>query len=155
MFICLWIFSRSSFEDPIFFYYKLLCSLNIILLIRNPLYFPWINTYVAIVYQIYYTTVSFFLYHLEDVLQMGILLHKMKHFSSFVKKYFKAGPQLISFIFFLICFLIEIPLGFSLKVSSMGNYFCNNFYDVKQTCSFYSASPSDFSQTRFGQICYH
>jgi len=31
----LWIFSRPSFEDPIFFYYKLLCLVNIILLLHN------------------------------------------------------------------------------------------------------------------------
>ena len=80
----LWIFSRSSFKDPIFFYYKLLCFVYIIHLLHNisycvlfsPRYFPTINTYWTSVYQIYSTCVFIFLFHFEDVLQMGILLHK-------------------------------------------------------------------------------
>ena len=156
----LWIFSRSSFEDPIFFYYKLLCFVNIILLLHNiprfvlfsPFYFPWINTYLASVYQIYYITVAFFLYHFEDVLQMGILLHKMKYFSPFVKKYFKARPQFISFIFFLICLLIGIPLGFSLKISSFGDYFYFDSNGVKQFSTLHYYASSDFSQTPLGQF---
>ena len=97
----LWIFSQSSFKDSILFYYKLLCFVNIINLLHNipacflfsPRYFPSINTFYTSVYQIYYDTLSYFLYHFEDVLQMRILLHKMKFFSPFVRKYFTAKPQ--------------------------------------------------------------
>jgi hypothetical protein len=59
----LWIFFRPSFSDPIFFYFKRLCFLNIQSLLLNipfgilisPLYFPWINTYASSVFQIFYT----------------------------------------------------------------------------------------------------
>ncbi len=58
----LWIFFRSTFSDPIYFYYKLLCFINIIHLLHNipygvsiwPLFFPRINSYVTIIFQIYY-----------------------------------------------------------------------------------------------------
>jgi hypothetical protein len=90
----LWIFLRPSFADPIFFYYKLLCFVNIIHLLHNIPYgifissfnFPWLDAYAVSGYQTYYGTMSTFLFHYEEVLQMGILLHKMKQFSPFVKK---------------------------------------------------------------------
>jgi hypothetical protein len=60
-------FSRPSFEDPIFFYYKLLCLFNIIHLIHNiptcilfsPRFFPMINTYATSVFNIYYATIFY------------------------------------------------------------------------------------------------
>ena len=119
----LWIFSRPSFKDPIFFYYKLLCLFNIIILFHNipvcilfsPRFFPWINSYAVSFYQIYYGSVETFLYHFLDVLQVTILLHKMKLYVPFVKKYFKAKPQFISLALFPTCLLIDIPFSFSFK----------------------------------------
>ena len=60
----LWIFLRSkTFSDPIYFYYKLLCLVNIIHSLHNilifvpflPLYFSWINSYVISVCKMYHT----------------------------------------------------------------------------------------------------
>ena len=75
------IFLRPSFEEPIFFYYKLLCQVNIINLLLNipaclffsPQYYPMIDTFAASVYLIFDVSVSLFLFHFEDVLQMAIL----------------------------------------------------------------------------------
>ena len=61
-----------------------------------PLYFPGLNSYVTSVYKIYHSFLALLFFHFEDVLQMAILLHKMKLFSPFVKKYFSKSPQFIS-----------------------------------------------------------
>ena len=156
----LWIFSRPSFEDPIFFYYKLLCLVNIILLLHNipscilftPIYFPWINTYATSVYQWYYASVSNILFHYADVLRMGILLAKMKLYVPFVHENFSARPQINSLTLFLTCFLIDAPTGFGFKIKSLGNYFYLDSKGVKQTTAFYYLTWSDFSQTLFGKI---
>ena len=157
----LWIFSRSSFEDSIFFYYKLLCFVNIIhlshnipfgILFSSSYYFPQIDTFATNVFNVYCTSISFFLFHYEDVLQMGILLHKMKHFSPFVKKYFTLRPQSISFIFFLTCLLIGLPVPFSFKIYLIGICFYSDSNGVRQTFPFYYYASSDFSQTFFGKI---
>ena len=158
--LSLWIFSRPSFRDPIFIYYKLLCSVNIILLLHNipgclffsPRYFPLINTYAKTFYQIYYIFVSVFLYHFEEVLQMGIVLQKMKFFSPFVSRHFIAKPQLISLSLFLTCFFINLPFAFSFKVASFGTYFYFNSNGVKQYSTLYLTTSSDFSTTSFGKI---
>jgi len=156
----LWIFFRPSFADPIFFYYKLLCLLNILSLLHNipfgillsPFYFPWINSYAGSFYTIVYAFMSTLLFHFEDVLQMGILLHKMKQFSPLVKKHFSASPQLISLAFFLTCLVIELPYLNILQVSSLGDYYYIDSSGVKQTNTFYFAISSDFTKTFFGQI---
>ena len=76
----LWIFSRPSFEDPIFFYYRLLCIINIIQLLHNipfgilfsPYYFPMMNTIATSIYQIYYASVPNLIFFIAEVLQMAI-----------------------------------------------------------------------------------
>jgi hypothetical protein len=156
----LWIFFRPSFSDPIFFFYKLLCLVNIIHLIHNifygvlftPFYFPWVNTYAVGVFQIYNALMSSLLFHYEDVLQMGILLHKMKLFSPFVRKHFTASPQLISLISFLACLVIEVPLIFVLKIVSLGDYYYVDSNGVKHYSTLFYPISSDFSQTLYGQI---
>ena len=98
------IFFRSTFSDPIYFYYKLLCFINTLNSLHNmffgvsiwPVYFPWINSYVTSVFKIYYSFFSFLFFHFEDVIQMAILLHKMKLFSPFVKKHFSKSPKFVS-----------------------------------------------------------
>ena len=83
---------------------------------------------------------------------MGILLHKMKQFSPFVKKHFRASPQFISLAFFLTCLLIELPYLNILKVSSLGDYYYIDSNGAKQTNTLYFAISSDFTKTFFGQI---
>ena len=155
-----WIFSRPSFEDPIFFYYKLLCIVNIIHLIHNipaclffsPFYFPMFNSYATSVFLIYYASLIGFLFHFEDVLQIAILLHKMKLFVPFVKKYFTVKPQLMSLVLFPTCLLINLPLAVSFKIAFLGDFSYTNSNGVEQTNTFYFPISSDFSQTLFGFI---
>jgi hypothetical protein len=156
----LWIFFRSTFSDPVFFYYKLLCFVNIIHSLHNilifvpflPLYFPWISSYVISVCKMYHTFLAVFYFHFEDVVRMAILLHKMKLFSPFVRKNFTASPQLISLSLFLTCLCIDVPLLFGLEVDSLGQYYYFDSNGVKRTDSFYYINSSQFSQTFLGKI---
>jgi hypothetical protein len=156
----LWVFTRYSFSDPIFFYYKLLCFVNILHLLHNipyyllftPIYFSWIDTYAVAVFQIYFSFFSFFLFHLEDLLQIGILLHKMKIFSSFVRNHFQTTPKRNSFIFSSISLLLCLSNPFAFKIAPLGNYSYPDSNGVKYENTFYYLQSSDFSQTIFGQI---
>ena len=157
----LWIFTRSSFEESIFFYYRLLCFILIIHLIHNipfgilssPRLFPMMNSYVSSLFGVYYTVASSFLFHFEEVIRMGILLHKMKFFSPFIRKHFQYKPQLVSLAFFLTCLLIDTPLAFSLEPTFFKTYFYpDTTNNVKQFSSFYITSSSSFSQTTLGRL---
>ncbi len=103
------IFLQSKFKDPVFFYYQLLCLVYIVHLIHNiphgllfsPRYYPQMDTYWSSAFQIYYATISGFLYNYEDVLQMAILLTRMKIFSPFIRIHFTASPKILSFFLLL------------------------------------------------------
>jgi hypothetical protein len=161
--LSLWIFYRKKFADSVFFYYRLLCIINIIYLLHNipacvlftPRYFPHVNTWSIAVYRIYYACLTNLLFHYGDVLQMGILLARMKIYSPFVKKHFSASPCFISFAFFITCLLIDSPLPFSFKVINYGDYFYS-YYNESQlimrndTLFYYGAS--EFNESKVGKI---
>jgi len=156
----LWIFFRPSFSDPIYFYYKLLCFVDFLNSLHNisygvtiwPLYFPGLNSYVTSVYKIYHSFIALLFFHFEDVLQMAILLHKMKFFSPFVRKHFSKSPRFISLSLFLTCIFINLPFIFGFEVVSFGDYSYLDSNGVKRTCSFYYIISSKFSRTFFGKI---
>ena len=82
----LWIFSRKNFKDPVFFYYRFLCIISIIYFMHtipfgflfSPRYFPQMNTYLATLFNIYFSSLTWFLFHFQETLQMAILLTRMK-----------------------------------------------------------------------------
>ena len=160
--LSVWIFSHKNLNDPIFFYYRLLCIVYIIHLSHNiprgllysPRYFPNMNTYMGSCFLIYYSSISFFLFHFEETLKMAILLNRMKIYSPFFNRHFTAKPWIISFAFFLICLFIDLPYALGgLKVKSFGTYY---YYDLndssKKNATFYYVASSDFSSTHFGKI---
>ena len=128
-FVSFWIFSPKNFTDPIFVYYRLLNIVNIVHLLHNvpkgilfsPRFIPSINTYASSVYMIYYGFMTNLLFHYEDVLQIGILLTRMKKFSPLLKKYFNSPPHFVSLMFFLVCLVIDFPVIFAFKIGSFGS----------------------------------
>jgi hypothetical protein len=157
-----WIFYQSHFTSNVFFYYRLLCIVYIVHLIHNiphGLLFSFryfantknMNTYASSIFQIYYGFVTTFLFHYEDVLQMGILLDRIKIFSPFVKKHFTASPQKASLAFLLTCLLIDVPVFFRYKISPFGTYYYLDSNNQKQITTFYHLNSSVFSMTSFGK----
>jgi len=156
-----WIFLQSTFKDPVFFYYRLLCIVYVIHLAHNiprgllftPRYYPQINTYFTSIYLIYFSNITTFLFHFEETLQMGILLMRMKIFIPFVKRHFLASPKKASLAFFLTCLCIDAPLAFVLKIANFGSYY---YFDSnngeKKFATFYYFINSDFSATLLGKI---
>ena len=153
------IFFRRKFNDSVFYYYRLLCLVYIIHLLHNipagllctPRYYPQTNTRLNSLYLIYYIVMSSFLFHFEDVLQMAILLTRMKLFDLFVDKYFTFTPRVVSLTLFIFSFCINFPFVYSFKISSFGD-----FLDSSQhvNVTFYYFDASDFSSTLFGQILF-
>jgi hypothetical protein len=147
-----WIFYRKCFKDQVFFYYKLLCIINIIRLIigipfgllYSPRYIPQMNTFASATFQKYCIAVMFFLLHFDDMLQIAILLDRMKIFNSCVNKYLTFKARSISLVFFFYCLLIGIPVLFSFETKSFG------IYGNDQVL--YHFEPSQFTKTSFGSF---
>ena len=158
--LSLWIFLRKKFVDSIFFYYRLLCAIYILHLLHNipacvllsPRYFPNANTWSIAAFKTYYAFTTIFLFHYGDVLQMAILLARMKIYSPFVKKHFKATPLTISVSLFVTCLLIDTPLVFAFKIIPHGDYYYQTDLSQKKNATFYYYGGSDFSETKFGKV---
>ena len=157
-----WIFFRKQFSDSIFFYYRLLCLVNIVSLLHNipacvlfsPRYFPSANLWAIAAFKGYYAFATIFFFHYGDVLQMGILLARMKIYSPFVKKHFNSIPPIVSLGFFLLCLIIDFPLAFAFKVISYGDYYY--FSDLEQQqkviATFFYYGASEFNEAKFGKV---
>jgi membrane protein implicated in regulation of membrane protease activity len=122
-------------------------------LLFSPRYYPQMDTYLSSMYQIYYAVISGFLYNYEDVLQIAILLNRMKIFSPFVRKHFTASPKIISLIFLLVSSMINLPILSAFKIGISGDGYV--YYDTNNKIHFaiyYFPVSSDFSATLFGKI---
>lgn len=158
--VSFWIFSQKNFTDPIFVYYRLLNIVNIVHLLHNvlkgilfsPRFIPNINTYASSVYMIYYGFMTNILFHYEDVLQIGILLTRMKIFSPLLKKYFNSPPHFVSLMFFLVCLVIDFPVIFAFKIGSFGSYVYRDGNNTRQNVTFYYFTSSEFSVSPHGKL---
>jgi hypothetical protein len=152
-----WTFSRRQFyQEPIFFYYRLLSLLFILHSLHNlpyaicysPRYFPTIDTYVASIYMIANHLVSSFLFHYEEALQIAILLTRMKIFSPLVRSRFTASPRLVSLALFVACFLIDFTTVFNLEIVSMGEFYYvdedNRHLDATLLLWYFEIFPNEF-----------
>jgi hypothetical protein len=158
--ISAWIFFQRKFKDSVFFYYRLLTLIFIFHLFHiipsclfyTPKYFPSLNTYLISMYQLYYGWITNALFQYEDILQICILLTKMKTFNKFLKKNFTLSPKLISSFVFLVCLVINLPILFLLKITNLGDYFYTDINGSTKKASFYFINSSDFSQSLIGQF---
>jgi len=160
--LSVWIFYQSHFTSSVFFYYRLLCIVYIVHLLHNiphGLLFSFryfanakqMSTYASSIFQIYYGFVTTFLFHYEDVLQMGILLDRIKIFSPFVKRHFTAKPQRVSLAFLLTCLLIDLPVVFRYKIAPFGTYYFIDSDNQRHSATFYHLNSSVFSMTPWGE----
>ena len=157
-----WIFLKHQrkFGDPIFFYYRLLTLVYMFVSIINipmsvcfsPRFFHAMDTYSCTIYNIIYTFIILFLFHYCSVLEICILVTRMKTFSPFVKKHFSASPKLISLFFFLVCLIIDSPFALISKVGSLGEFYAVDSNGMNQTDSFNYLVNSDFSLSPLGQL---
>lgn len=159
------ILCQSRFINPVYFYYRLLCIIYIIHLVHgipfgiliSPRYFqsPRFDSYLSTIYLIYYGFMSTFLYHFEDYLQMAILIDRIKIFTPSMLQQshsLLASPRVTSLFLFSICFFINFPVMFCLKIEPFGTYYYLNDMNQMKFATFYFVHSSDFSSTLFGRI---
>jgi hypothetical protein len=147
-----WILFKQKFKDPVFFYYRLLFIVFIILSFHNiprglffmPKYFPNTNSYLISIYRIYYIAISSIFFHYEETLQIAVILNRMTIYNNFVKKHFTLSPRSVSIYFFFWCFLINLPLVLALNVGSLGTYYYSDSGSSKrQYAKLYFLNASD------------
>jgi len=155
-----WVFFQRKFKDQIFFYYRLLTLVYIAHLIHNilfgilysPRYFSYLDSYWIAVFDIYYDLMSYVLFHYGDVIQICILLTRMKKFNQFIKKYFTLSPKIISLLLVFVCLIIDFSIPFTFKIVSLGDYVYSDLNGAKKRGLFYFPTTSEFAKSFIGQV---
>jgi len=156
--INLLIFWRKKFKKPINQYYRLIASLNVFAMLFSvpyglcftPKYFPSMNSYACAIVQCIYIPYTELVIHFVGVLEIAILLERLKILDSYVRTHFRLEPWQFSFIFLLFCFVIDAFYAFNYAPVNGGDFFYTNKYgDVKQN-TFYYLETSSIALTPVG-----
>jgi hypothetical protein len=158
--ISAFIFFLKPFSEQVFFYYRLHSVLNVFTLLFNiffgvcfsPRFMPNQDTYLCAVYNAVSIWLNHFMFHYLDVIEICILLERMKIFSPFVKKHFKAPPWTVSFILFVTCVLVDVPFLYACKPGPMGDYYFTDSMGVKQNGQLYNIIPTKIAFTFTGSL---
>ena len=161
--LSIWIFFKKDFNDSFYIYYRIL-SINSFIhellaigysLCFSPRLVPYEYQYNCINYQFIFLPIHIFFHNYSTLIEIGILLDRLKIFSKTIKKCVKLKQKTISIILFLISLLIGTGGGFIYSPGEIVWYnqeIDDNSTIVYERKSFYFLSPSEFSSSPFGSI---
>ena len=155
-----WIFFRPVFRQTEYVYYRIIALFHVLHLILavpfgvcySPLYVPPIYMQTCVSLKMVYIPFSNLSFHYTAVLEIAILLERMKNFSQLIKKHFTTQPLLISGLLFVACFIVDF---FFLFVYAPATSYTFYFYDsrgVKQQGTFYTIGVSKLAMSQYGKV---
>ena len=156
--INLLIFSRKNYNTAADQYYRLITSLNVFAMLFSipygfcftPKYFPSINSYACALVQCIYIPYTDLIIHFVAVLEISILLERLKILNTFVKKHFRLTPRQMSIISFIGCFLNDAFYAFNYIPVYGGDFFyTDNNGNLKEN-TFYYLDTSPIALTPIG-----
>ena len=155
------IFFKKAFKAPVDDYFKLINLLNLCVCAMcvpygfcfTPKYFPNMDSYKCAIVQSVYIPIAMLIFHYTGILEIAILLERMKIFSLVVKKYFTLAPKKVCLTSFLLCLVIDSFYAFVFVPASGGDYvyFSSKDGTFKQN-TFYYVSTSDFANSNAGRV---
>ena len=152
------IFSSKKFNTPTDQYYRLITSLNVFAMLFSipygfcftPKFFPSMNSYYCAVVQCVYIPYTDLIIHFVGVLEIAILLERLKILNLFVKRHFLLRPLHFSIIFFLFCFLVDAFYAFNYTPVNGGDYFYTDKNGNFKQNTFYYLDTSPIALTPVG-----
>jgi hypothetical protein len=145
------IFSRKNFTSPTDQYYRLISSFNVFAMLFSipygfcftPKFFPNMDSYVCAIVQCVYIPYTDLIVHYVGVLEIAVMLERLKILNSFVKKHFTLTPRQMSIISFLGCLLIDAFYALNYTPVSGGDFFYmdNNGNLTQNTFYYLDTSP--------------
>lgn len=161
-FFCIWIFFSKDFTQSFYIHYRIL-SINSFLhdffgffysLCVSPRYVPTNYQYFCVQVQYAFVPLHLFFFFHSGLIEISILMDRLKIFNKTINKYFKLEPKKISIILFFISFLFGLSGIFIYKPieSTWYNYVNVNSTHKFERNFFYYLGRSDFAQTSVGSI---
>jgi len=159
--LSLWIFFKKKFSASIYWYFRVILISNIIQLAfaipygmcYTPTYFPTMDSYSCTIIACAYIAYSNFTSHFVAILEIVILLERIKIMNPFVKKKFNISPEKMNLIIFFPCLLFNSfhPLAFIPDVGGDFVYYDSN--GVEKVNTYWFVNSSALAKTSFGLIC--
>ena len=153
------IFFSESFNKPADHYFKLITLMYVTLCVLGvpygfcftPTYFPRMDSHVCAIFQSVYIAISMFMFHYTSILEIAILLERMKIFSAIVKKYFTIAPKKACILFFFVCIPINTFFAFVFVPISGGDYFYVSKEGAYEQNTFWFVGTSHLANSYAGQ----
>jgi hypothetical protein len=153
------VFFKKEFNSPMFFYFKVQSACNLILnltsipysLCNAGRYIEDEKRKLCAYYLVSFVAFGTLLAHYQSVLEIAILLDRLKTFNKTIKKYFTLSPQKFSLILSVICFLIDL---FYMFAFSPQEYFWYNYKEdgTLERKSIWFVVSSNFATSSIGRI---
>ncbi len=159
-FINVWIYFKSQFNSRTYQYYRFMNIIYVIGMLFSipygfcftPAYFPNMNSYKCAILQSVYIPYTSYTFHIVGIVEMSILLERMKIFSSLVRKHFIIAPINMCLISIVVCLCIDGFSAFVYLPVYGGDYY---YIDEKGTLnvnSFYYVDSSELARSFYGSI---
>ncbi len=158
--LSLGIFFKKKFSAPIYWYFRVVTIANIIQLAFaipfgicfSPKYIPNMDSYSCALVQCAYLPFLSFTSHFVAILQIAILLERIKIMNPFVKKHFTISPKKMILIICFACLLFNSIYALFYVPYLGGDFFYFDSYGIKRPNSFWIVSTSTFAQSTLGSI---
>ena len=154
------IFLKKAFKAPVDDYFKLINLMNLCVSVMcvpygfcfSPKYFLDMDSYKCAIVQSVYIPIAMLMFHYTGILEIAILLERMKIFSMVVKTKFTLSPKKVSFLAFLPCVVIDGFFAFVFVPFSGGDfyYFASDGRTKRNT--FYIVGTTEFANSYEGRV---
>ena len=117
-----------------------------------PKYFPQMNTFACAIVTSVYLPYVHFNFHFIGVLEINILLERIKLFDPFVQRYFKTSCKKMAILSLLISILVNVLFTIVNEPAFVGNYYYDSGNGVLKLNQLYLVKPSALSESKIGFI---
>jgi hypothetical protein len=158
--LSLWILSDKKFTASTYDYFRIITLSHIIQLAFaipygicfTPNYFPEMDSYSCAIVQSAYIPYSNFTSHLDAILEIAVLLERIKIMNNFVKKHFTITPRKMILITFFSCLLFNSIYGLVYVPFDGGNFYYSDRNGTQRVNSFWYVSTSELADSPIGVI---
>jgi len=156
--LVVFIFFKKKFSASIYWYFRVISIANLIQLAFaipygicfTPTYIPSMDSYACALVQSAYIPYENFTSHFRAILEIAILLERIKIMNPFVKKHFTISPQKMILITLFPCLLFNAVYALVYVPYNGGDFYYFDSSGIQRVNSFWFVSESDLAGSPIG-----
>jgi hypothetical protein len=158
--LSLWIFFKKKFSASIYWYFRVITIDNLIQLLFaipygiciTPKYFPNMDSYACALVQCAYLPFLAFTSHFVSILEIAVLLERIKIMNPFVKKHFTISPKKMILATFFPCASLISAYTLLYVPYFGGEFYHSDSNGIQRVNDFWFVSTSTLAQSEIGSI---